>query len=381
MTNVWPFPPQRELKERVDWKTEVIRCRAGEQRICLRSVPRTEIELDFQFLPGEIEAATTMARQWGADEFYLPLWHDHDRVGALAPGQTTITLDTTKRRYVDGGKAFLMDQDGGFEVVDIVAVTPTELQLAEPYVVYGYGNAVVAPCHPAHFKDPFGFRKFSAEYFTGSAEFILTADLGVAGANPFPTFEDAYVLSDRPLTTSSSKEVQQREFEGFPNLAGPIFYSKSYTYPVGSSNMTWSFDSREELWAFRQWMQVVKGKQGSFYAPRWTRDFVLDQASLAADDFLYVKQNGFQDHSYTGPVCLVRADGTLKFLRVTGWAYEGPGIDRMLLDAPLGEDVDTQDVELITRMPRMRFNSDRIEYAYKTGGSIDVRLPVMEVPE
>jgi hypothetical protein len=381
MMNVWPFPPQRELKERTEWKTDVIRCRAAEQRICLRPVPRTTIDLDFQFLPGEIEAATDMARSWGADEFLLPFWQDLAKVGMVASGAQTIYFDTSGKRFQAGGYAFIMGSDGKYEVVQITTVNPTSIELADPYVVLGFAGAIVAPAYPARFKKPLGFRKYAADYFTGSAEFILVGDQGVAGANPFPTFKNAYVMTDRPLVTGSSNESQTREFSGFDNIAGPLFYSKSYTYAVGTFNMTWSFDTDAQLQVFRQWMQVVKGKQGSFYAPRWTRDFVPSQPILAADTTITVSANGFRKNAYTGPVCLVKTTGQLLFLEIDSVLNTGGGEEQLQLTAAVGEDLALADIEMITRMPRVRFNSDTVEYAYNTGGSVDVRLPVMEVPE
>lgn len=361
--------------------TDVIRCRAAEQRICLRPVPRTTIDLDFQFLPGEIEAATDMARSWGADEFLLPFWQDLAQVEAVASGAQTINFDTSNKRFQVGGYAFLMGADGKYEVVQITAVTPTSITLAEPYVGLGFARAIVAPAYPARFKKPLGFRKYPADYFTGSAEFILVGDQGVAGANPFPAFKGAYVMTDRPLVTGSSNESQAREFSGFDNIAGPLFYSKSYTYAVGTFNLTWSFDTDAQLWAFRQWMQVVKGKQGSFYAPRWTRDFMPSRRVRAADTTITVSANGFKKNAYTGPVCLVKANGQLRFLEIASVLDIGGGEEQLRLTAPVGEDLDLAAIEMVTRMPRVRFNSDTIEYSYNTGGSVDVRLPVMEVPE
>lgn len=381
MTNVWPFVPQRELKERMEWMTEVIRCRSAEQRLCLRNAPRTSIEYDFQLLPQEIEAATVMARQWGADEFYLPFWHELEYVGTVASSALSINVDTTIRRYKVGGSAFIMGSDGKYEVVEIEAVNAGSIDLVAPGVVLGFAGAVVMPCYPARVKSPFQFRKFAAEYHTAEAEFILTEDFNITAVNPYPSFNGSYVLTDRPLALGSSRESQTREFEGFQNIAGPLFYSKTYTYPVGTSAMAWSFDTDAELWAFRLWMYSVKGKQESFYAPRWTRDFVLAVDALSTDDFLVVNSNEVLTDTYIGHICLVKNDGTQLYLTIDSWQSHSVGKYRMNLSAVLGQSLSVSDVELICRMPKMRFNSDAIEYDYRNGGVVNVRLPITEVPE
>lgn len=381
MSNVWPFPPQRQLKERTEWKTDVLRARSAEQRICLRNAPRTSIEYDFQLLPQEIEAATVMSREWGADEFLLPFWHELEHVGTVSSGASSIAVDTTMRRYKPGGAAFIMGSDGSYEVVTIASITSSTLELADPFVVFGYAGAVVMPCFPARVKKPFKFRKYSADYFTSESEFILTEDFELTATNPYPAFNGSYVLTDRPVMAGSPSEEHTREFEGFPNLAGPLFYSKTYTYAVGTSTIAWSFDMLAQVWSFRLWMEHVKGKQGSFYMPRWTRDFVMVADALSTDEFLIVKTNEYLSDSYVGPVCIALKDGSQIYAIVDSWVYFAAGQTQMNLTAPIGQAISFADVEMITRMPKMRFNSDNIEYDYGDAGVVDVRLPIMEVPE
>lgn len=381
MSKVWPFPPQRELKEKTEWKTEVLRARSAEQRICLRNTPRTSIEYDFQLLPQEIEAATVMTRQWGLDEFYLPFWHELTRMGTIASGTEVLNLDTTVRRYTAGGSVFIIGGDGKYEVATISAVTPNTLELASPFVVLGYANAVVMPCFAARVASPFKFRKFPAEYFTAEMEFILTEDLQVPASNSFPSFNGSYVLTDRPLVQGATNESHTREFEGFPNLAGPLFYSDSYTYAVGTNTISWSFDTDAQVWSFRAWMAEVKGKQGSFYMPRWTRDFIIEVDAINGDEYFIVKENQYLEDSYVGPVCIAMKGGTQFYITFTSWEYFGAGQRKVNLSSPLAQDINMADVELITRISKMRFNSDTVEYNYVSGGVVQVRMPLMEVPE
>lgn len=379
--NVWPFPPQRKLKETMEWMTEVIRCKSAEQRLCLRNVPRTSLEYDFQFLPQEIEAATVMARQWGADEFLIPLWHELSHVGTVSSSTTSIPVDTTLARYQAGWYAFIMGVDGKYEVVTIDSVTPTTIELVSPGVVLGFTGAVVMPCYPARFKSAFSFRKYAAEYTSGAAEFIITENLGITASNPYSAFNGSYVVSDRPLLGRGSRETQTREFEAFSNVSGPLFYSKPYTYSVGSNSISWSFDSQAELYAFMQWMLGVKGKQQSFYLPRWTRDFVPSQNVVSTNTHITVYTNDLLTDSYTGPICLVKSNGDQVYLIVESWLFVGSGQYRMRLTTTVGENIDLSDIEMITRMPKMRFNSDKVEFDHQGGKVVDVRMPTMEVPE
>lgn len=381
MSNVWPFVPQRRFKERMEWRTEILRSKSAEQRICLRNLPRTSIELDYQLLPQEIEAATVMARQWGADEFLLPFWHEHDYVGNLPTSTTVINITTSYRRYKVGGSLFIMGSNGSYEVATISAVGGSAVTLTAPGVVTGYTGAVVMPCFPVYVKTPFSFRKYAADYHTASAEFISADDFEISSSNNYPSFNSSYVMTDRPIIAGNAVENHTREFDVFSNIAGPLFYSKPYDYPISSNSMFWSFNTTMDLWAFREWMYTVKGKQQSFYYPRWTRDFISELDISSSDDFIVVSENESLEDTYTGAICIVENDGTQTYAIIESWEIYGAGQRQANLSATIGADIMSSDIELICRMPKMRFNSDIIELDYLDGGVVDVRLPFMEVPE
>lgn len=381
MSTVWPFVPQRRMKEIMEWKTEVIRCKSAEQRLCLRNVPRTTIEYDFQLVQQEIEAATVLARTYGADEFLLPFWHELHYAGTVPSSTTNILVDTTTKRYIAGDEGFIMGANGSYETFVIDTVNPGSIDIAAPGIVLGFTGAVVMPAHPARVKKPFSFRKYAGEYFTAEMEYILTQDFGITSNNPYPSFNSSYVVTDRPIVGAGSRENHTREFEGFNNLAGPIYYSKLFTYPIGNAGLAWSFNTVAEAWAFRRWMYSTKGKQESFYAPRWTRDFIWNTDGLTADDFIIVDANDWLQDTYLGPICVVMNDGTQLYYIIDSWQSHMAGTYRMNLTTTLGQDIAAADVEMITRMPKMRFNSDNVEFDYQDGKVVDVRLPIMEVPE
>ena len=84
--SVWPFIPQREITEREMWKTEVIRCRDGEQHIRLRDLPRTQFVHKYILLPSQIQAAIDLARAYDHSDIVTPIWADHENVGDVANG-------------------------------------------------------------------------------------------------------------------------------------------------------------------------------------------------------------------------------------------------------------------------------------------------------
>lgn len=380
MADVWPFQPQTQLREQMEWTTEVIRCRSAEQRICLRNTPRTTIKYDFVLFAQEIEAAAILSRQWSSNEFLLPFWQDFEYSGTIASGATIIYVSSTaNKRYNVGEYLFIIETNNQqYEIAIINDVNSSYIEIESP-ITLSFDQAVVMPCYPCYMKAPFQFQKYSAKYFTANAEFILTDDLQVGTNNNYPVFQDSYVLNDRPIVFGKINESHIREFEGFKNIAGPIFYSELYTYPVSNTAVSWSFHEKAGLWNFRQWMHYVKGKQGSFYIPRWTRDFVPVVNINSSDNFIIVKENSYYIDSYIGNACLIKNDGTQIYFTVVSWQFFATNQYKMNTSQVIGENIQIVDIEIITRMPRMRLDSDVIEYNYKDSGTVDVKLPLMEV--
>jgi len=378
MSAVWPFVPQRQMKETMQWKTEIIRCRSAEQRIALRFIPRTILEFNFQLLPQEIEAATVLARTYGATEFIIPFWHELESLGDVSSGETTLTVDTTTKRYLVGSAAFIIGNDGSYETVNIDTVNSGSIVLSIG-LTNSYSDAVVMPAYPCYFTSPFRFRKYPAMYLTATFQCVVIKDFGITSLNPYPSFNNSYVLTDRPI--GDITDTQAREFKPFGNIAGPITYSKPYTYAISHSSLTWSFNNVAEVWAFRLWLYAIKGKQESFYVPRWTRDFIPSVSISSVDDFVIVNINSTLADTYTGAICIVKTDGSLVYKIVDGWTYYTGTEIKMDLTTTVGEDISLSEIELICRMPKVRFNSDNVEFNYKDGKVVDVRLPIMEVPE
>lgn len=379
--NVWPFIPQRRFKEILVWQTEVIRCKSAEQRICLRNLPRIEFEYDYQLLSKEAEAATNLSRKYGASEFNLPLWGDLAYIGTASASQTLINIDTTNKRFQIGGRAFIVGADNRFEIVVIDTLDSNSLTLESPGIVYGYSNAVIVPCYNVKFKSAFQLRKYAAEYLTGQGEFISTEDFGISALNNYPSFNSATVLSDRSIVTSSSIENHQREFDQFENISGPLYYSENYTYAISSFNMEWSVDNRIDLFNLRRWLYYIKGKQVSFYFPRFVRDFVLSDDIDSADDFLIFEKNGYYTDDYIGAICIVLKDGTQVYKIIESWQTYSSTQYQANLSTIVGSSISVSDVELVCRMPKVRSNTDRIEISYEDANVATVRIPLIEVPE
>lgn len=378
MPDVWPFVPQRAFSERLEWKTDVIRSRSAEQRISIRNVPRTKIEHDYHFLDGEAEAARNILSTVATNEFLFPLWSDGQEVGALSVAQQNITIDTTQSRYKVGSFAFIIGGDGNYEVIEILSVAAGTLGLVNPYLANEYSNALVCPCLSGHFDGPLRIKKPAATYIQAEATLLSADDLLLTGANPYPSHGAKFVMSDRPLVFGSDTHV--REAVVFPNFAGPMFKSPSFTFTGSTTVAAWVFHTPAEVWNFRLWLYFAQGKLVSFYMPLWTRDFVPVLPIGVTDTKITVERNPIADDNYLGPITVV-SNGVQYYKNVLSLTHISPTQTELNLDEQFGTALTVASIELICRMPLMRFNSDAFEFGYQAGGSVTMRAALIEVPE
>jgi hypothetical protein len=69
----WPFVPEYEMTEELEWLTDVITCPKGEDRIPLRGDPRQSLQYSAYMEDAYMAEAKNTSRQI-VNEFYIPYW-------------------------------------------------------------------------------------------------------------------------------------------------------------------------------------------------------------------------------------------------------------------------------------------------------------------
>ena len=372
---LWPFIPESDMQETLEWRTEVLRSRNGEQRIALRFYPRTTLTMDYILESDEFFKSSLLVKNHSLEPFYLPFWKEGTHVGSLISADDTIPLDTTNKRFK--GKALLLDNDDSYQVVDISQINPNDLVLTEP-LGRPFINAFVVPLGDFKLTRPLEVKKGPEDYYEAKARFISTDDYDFTGTVNYPTHLGEYVLTDRPVTKSGVTDKFEREFSILDNETGNIWYTPDFDYPIATSQMSWINIHPDELYEIRRFLAYLKGKQGQFWVPSWNADFVLTQDILAADDFLVVKDNNIRDYLDSLHVAVVMKDGTFFFRKVTSIEFY-IGFEKLMID-PLGEDILASDVDRVCNLVLMRSDADKINIKYRAAGGSEVKIPLMEVP-
>lgn len=372
---LWPFIPEINLKETLEWKTEVLRSVNGEQRIALRFFPRTTMDMQYILDPDEYFLSSLLTKNNSLDPFLLPFWREGVSVGSLNGTETTLALDTTVRRFKD--KALLLDVNDSYVVVDILSITDTELTLTQP-IGTSFSNAFVVPIGQFKIMGSLDVSKGAEDYYEARARFISTEAYTYTGTISYPTHLGEYVLIDKPIANGSLKDKFEREVVQLDNGSGNIWYSPEFDYPIATTEMVWRNISPDELYSVRHFLSEMKGKQGQFWIPSWNPDFQVQQDISPTDDFIVVKDNEVRDLISDTHVAIVLKSGGYYFRKVTSIVFDS-GFERLLVD-PLGVTILASDIEMICTLTLMRSDSDVVKITHLPSGGSEIKIPLMEVP-
>lgn len=179
--HLWPFIPQREFTESLEWLTDVIRCKGGEQRFALRTVPRAGYLFNYLMDQRQFSLGKSYARAMTAEEVLLPLWGELTYLGGVAMGSVSLAFDTRFAHYALGGLIVVWDSEEHWEIREVATLTTGGLTFALP-LEKNYVAALVAPLRAVRFAQPFEGSRGASDYLKASARFTTTEGVDLAGA-------------------------------------------------------------------------------------------------------------------------------------------------------------------------------------------------------
>ncbi|UWQ90402.1 VWA domain-containing protein [Rhodobacteraceae bacterium M382] len=200
---LWSFPARQPGSEVLEWRTDVLASREGEQRIALRPTPRETLTCRHLLGADGMARAAELARSGFADEWLVPLW-----AMATSPGITVLETDTTipmvtrDADYRGPGFAALASDGGETYLVEVAQVFSDRLELVAPVGV-NLTHAIVAPVRRAVLTAPVEIerRRQGQGIVTASFHLLDSADLsGISGAAIYIAIDNSYSMSGAAMT-------------------------------------------------------------------------------------------------------------------------------------------------------------------------------------
>ncbi len=381
MAEIWPFVPQREFTETLEWVTDVIGCRGGEQRIGVRPLPR--LSLSYGALLGYQQAsfARTLARTASLGEFHVPLWGEATRLGPLAQGLTSLTLDTTWGQYAAGRSVALFDEFDRVEVVQVESVAPDGLVLVAE-TTKAMSNAYVMPCCSMRPSQEFEFVRAPAEDLQRvKASFYATDVMDVSGDIGATSYRSHPVLTVQPMATGSLGERVLHESDTVDNGTGPVSVFRQLNYVTSKAYMAWDCLTVQELWELRRWLYAAAGRRVGFWRPTWGHDLSLLSPATSGSTSITVADVGFSGRMTDRDLAIRLTDGTTLYRRATQAQAGLAGTEVVQLDAALGVTITPSSVDRISFMNFARLDADRLEIRHRVARGASVQAPIVEVPQ
>ena len=379
---IWAFPVAQEITEVLEWRTDVLSSRAGEQRIALRPRPREIVTFRHRLDALGMARAAELARARFAGEWHVSLWHMALQPDAdLVQGTMEILIDTTVSDFRAGDLTGIAVDGSDAAPVEITAVQTDRLILAEPLILQlpavtvAARRVTVVPIRSGLLTSAVEIARRRQGDGTVTASFLLR-DAPELTAPTLPTYLGRPVQTDpslvrRPLTASLRRAVEYVD-NGF----GPVVVETVRDVSERSEAITLKAQGAATRWALRRWLWSLRGRQASFWLPSWGRELQLRTAMTSGSTLMRVAPAASLP-AYVGRAILLEMPTALRFRTIT--AAIADGVDhRLTLSSNLGEPVQLETkVHFLTAM---RSDADRVEIQHGAVAS-EVTLPAIEVPQ
>lgn len=382
MPELWPFPAAQEITEVLEWRTDVLQSRAGEQRIALRARPREIVTFQHRSDALGMARAAELVRMGFVGEWRVPLWHMSVQPTAdVVEGATEIIVETTVADFRAGdavaiafdGRDAAMAEIAGVEADRLMLVEPLGAQL--PVSTVAAARITVAPVRSGLLTGPVEIARRRQNDGMVTATFLLR-DAPDLSAPIMPTYLGRPVQTDPSLTRSPITASLRRAVEYVDNGFGPVVVEPLRDLFERGEAITLKAQGAAERWALRRWLWSLRGRQTSFWLPTWGRELQLRAAVTAGSTLMRVAP--ITDlAACVGRTILLEMPSGFRFRTINAAVADGAD-HRLTLSSSLGEPVAIgTKVHFLTLV---RSDADRIEIRHGTVAS-EVTLPVVEVLE
>jgi len=380
--SLWPFAAAQEITEVLEWRTDVLQSRAGEQRIALRARPREIVTFQHRCDALGMARAAELARPGFVGEWWVPIWHMAVQATAdVAQGATEIAVDTSAADFragdavaiaVDGREASLAEITD-IEADRLILVEPLSAQL--PAATVATTRIAVAPVRSGLLSAPVEIARRRQNDGMVTATFLLR-DAPDLSAPVMPTYLGRPVQTDPSLTRSPITAGLRRAVEYVDNGLGPVVVEPLRDLFERGEAITLKAKGAAERWALRRWLWSLRGRQTSFWLPTWGRELQLRAAMTSGTTLMRVAPIT-EPAGCVGRAILLEMPSGLRFRTINAAVADGAD-HRVTLSSSLGEPVAIG--TKVHFLMLVRSDADRVEIRHGAVAS-EVTLPVVEVLE
>lgn len=380
---MWPFIPQRGITESLEWMTDIIRCRAGEDRVALRHLPRQAYQVVCLLSPDQYGRAKVFSRTQSRD-FLFPMWQHYENVGTMAMGQETIAGDFDTRFFAVGVQMAVWESAERYDVVTITAASQAELTFNPPLTAV-VNDACLLPLQVVRWSQSPAYTLNKQDRVQAALVLKAVGALELTPSYTYPQYRGMDVLLDDNILVSDLAENSFRELDEVDNGSGIIAGTPIYTTAQFRSTMSWHPLNRTERMRMLEWVHSRRGKRRAFWYRSHNSDLkpttgVGPNVDDPGFDRLVVSGVPAADQNVPFDLVVERTNGDRRFYRCSAVAVVSGSQTALRLSPATGTAWTLPEIRRVSFLTAVRFDSDRVEINYTNGGAATISMPIVEVP-
>jgi len=373
MSTAWPFEPLSGVIEELEWLTDIIPSKAGEQRIALRTAPRRTFNLSHILTDYQALSARTLIIGAQADGGFLaPDWAQATAHGPQAAG-TNIPF-TAPANVIMGDQALLWESDILNEVITIT----TDSNGTHIDVTLSYTDALLIPLWGAHSANGVAIERSGAQLNAVSIALTTYEHMDV-GASTYAQYLSNDIVPDCAKIDGLSESVDWQKSE-FDNSTSITEYLRARTTADVKYTMSWRVTTPEEYYELLQWLHSRRGRQKVFWLSSRGHDFELSTATISGTSILVYRRPGLTALDLADfHIDITNAAGVSIYRMVTAVTVTSSLNGRARLALTISASASVSSPRRISMMRLTRFDADRIELDHRAGEGTTVKVPCIEV--
>ena len=375
---LFPVLPEIPYAERLQFNTDILPKESGkEQRIRVRKNPRQFFNWNVRIDDGTFDKSRmdSLMFDWQGRTWGVPIWHEQTTL-SVAASTGALTINVASTEYADyriGGLAMVFIDGTLFDVQTVASLTTTTITFSNPLLANYPVGALVVPLRTGNLTNQVSASRFVSGDQTLSVSFrVLDNDSDLADISTQTIYNGKVLLDDCNVMRSGSLgETYLQNSIVMDNGTGVTYKDSAWEISKRSTTLTLRVNSRAEVWTLRQLLHSLGGQQVSFYVPTFGRDLTATQDLATASADLIIANIGYTQFLRTrqprNHIWVRLIDGTVLTREITSSTETTSAIETLALNTTWGQDVTVAEIDRISYLEEVRFDSDDISIEYSRG--------------
>lgn len=374
------FKPLIGFTEKVEWLTDIISAYSAEQRIAVRTAPRTQYNVRNYLNEKDFRELRTISLSWTNENWLMPLWLDYTEILSINSSDTEILFDTTTAEYHADEYATIIYENGDVEYLLIDSVLADRLTFSSNIAITAT-NVKICPAKKVRMIDGITFNRGALNKNFSTCTFETVEQNDIASSGSYTQYKSLDVLLDcQPILSGINEKILKSE-DVFDNGSGIIEYDSKQSYLVRTMTCNFITHTKQNRMNLKKFLHRMKGRRGSFWLPTFNNDIVLNANISSSQTYMLVDAFGY-GYFYDGIVSdfiIQMKNGTNYFNRILSSSRDQIE-ERFELETSFGSIINVADVRRIMFIHKVRFDSDSFELNYIVHQIMQTSVPVKEIP-